>query len=197
MEGEFYSDIGEIPQEVVLRMRQFTWREDCPVGLDELLYLSLSYFGFDDQVHVGHMIVHQNIAEETVAIFEEIFLNKFPISSMKIMSDFEGDDIVSMENNNSSAFNCREILGKKGVFSNHSYGVAIDINPVQNPYITEDQILPVEGKKYLDRNLGERGMIVKGDKIYQAFIKRGWEWGGDWTSLKDYQHFEKKDWRVS
>lgn len=191
MENKFYSDISDIPEEIVVKMRQFTWQENCPVALKDLSYLSVSYLGYDDAVHIGNMIVNKKLAEEVVEIFKEIFLNKFPIASMKIMSDYQGDDIVSMNNNNSSAFNCREITGKKGVFSNHSYGIAIDINPIENPYVKGNVILPELGKKFTNRNIKKKGMIIKGDKIYQSFIKRGWIWGGNWNSLKDYQHFEK------
>nr|WP_243182907.1 M15 family metallopeptidase [Anaerosolibacter carboniphilus] len=96
-----------------------------------------------------------------------------------------------MENNNTSAFNFRDVADSKGVLSKHSYGVAIDINPIQNPYMKGEKVSPAAGKSYLDRGEIRKGMIIKGDVCYKAFKDRGWTWGGEWKTMKDYQHFQK------
>ena len=110
---------------------------------------------------------------------------------MQLIDDFKGDDDLSMTENNTSAFNCRSVTGKPGIFSVHSYGRAIDINPKINPYIKGNLVLPENGRPYTDRTLTSPGIIKLNDFTYNSFIKKGWKWGGSWVSLKDYQHFEK------
>lgn len=108
-----------------------------------------------------------------------------------MIDDYNADDDKSMKANNTSAFCYREIAGTD-VLSNHSFGRAIDVNPLQNPQVTsKGKISPEEGRPYVDRSVNRKGMIQKGDDCYNAFVSRGWTWGGDWNSTKDYQHFEK------
>ncbi|BBH51879.1 M15 family metallopeptidase [Fluviispira sanaruensis] len=187
----FESKIDNIPEEIQKKMQRYTWKPDCPVSLGDLKYLSLPFYGFDNNIHMGHLIVHKDIATEVKIIFEELFESKFPIEKMHIIDDFKGDDDLSMTENNTSAFNCRSVTGKPGIFSVHSYGRAIDINPKINPYIKGKLVLPENGKQYTDRSLTSLGMIKLNDFTYNTFIKKGWTWGGSWISLKDYQHFEK------
>lgn len=187
----FEYQIQTIPTAIAAGMRQHTWREECPVGLEELAYVTLAYWDFDNERHLGHLVVHQKVAKEVVAIFHDIYAAKFSIASMRLMDDFQGNDAASMSANNSSAFNCRRKTEKHWEFSVHSYGLAIDINPIQNPYVNHGRVFPPEGEAYLDRHEHRLGMIVKGDVVYRAFRKRGWEWGGNWEKLKDYQHFQK------
>ena len=108
------------------------------------------------------------------------------------MYQYNASDNDSMQDNNTSAFNCRTTTSNKKVFSKHSYGIAIDINPLINPYIKKGKVLPPAGKQYIERKSGVKGLILKGGICYTAFKNKGWKWGGDWHSLKDYQHFEKK-----
>jgi hypothetical protein len=169
-----------------------SWQENTPVKLEELSYVNVTYWGFDDTEHIGEMIVHEKLAQEVIDIFKELYEAKFPIEKIKLIDEYDADDNLSMADNNSYAFCSREVTGKKGKFSNHSYGIAIDINPVQNPYVKGDIVLPEEGNNYLNREDIRKGMIIKGDMCYNAFKSRGWTWGGEWKSLKDYQHFEKE-----
>ena len=181
-----------IPASIVQSMKKISWRTGCPVPLHELRYLRLSYWGYDNQVHSGEMIVHRRLAAEIVEIFTELFAVGFPIHSMRRIEHFQGSDDRSMDADNTSAFNCRPVLGRKNKFSNHSYGIAIDINPLRNPYVKNSFVAPPAGQGYRDRSRTVPGMIKKGGPVYQAFKKRNWIWGGDWKSLKDYQHFEKE-----
>ena len=125
-----------------------------------------------------------------VSVFHELYDQGFPIARMNLVDDFQGSDDRSMEANNTSAFNCRAVTGRPGVWSQHSYGGAIDINPVQNPYISSGgTVLPSAGAEYVDRSRRAPGMIHATDCTVQAFADIGWYWGGAWTSPKDYQHF--------
>lgn len=195
---QWFGQIEQIPRVVANQMKGLSWHPGCPVPLEDLSYLTVTYQGFDGETHRGHLIVHDLVAEEVLEIFREVFETDFPIESMKIVSEFGGSDSDSMNANNTSAFNCRPITGNPGKFSLHSYGIAIDINPVQNPYIKGTQVLPKAGSLFLNRSEEQHGMIAPSPlakhwetSIYSAFRLRGWDWGGDWEDLKDFQHFEK------
>ena len=161
-----------------------------PISFDQLSYLKLSYYGFDGKYHVGEMVVNTKVAKEVVDIFKELLENKYPIEKIKLIDDYNADDNLSMENNNSSSF-CYRAITNGSSLSKHSLGLAIDINPIQNQYVTNNKVLPLSGNKYLNRNYIRKGMIVKNDVCYNAFVKRGWTWGGNWKTIKDYQHFQK------
>ncbi len=188
----FASKITSIPQSIAKQMRQHTWHQGCPVSLEQLAYIRLSYWGFDQQPHTGELIVHKELADEVAAIFKMLYQHKFPIQRMELMDVFKGDDNASMAANNTSAFNCREVTERPGEYSQHSYGRAIDINPLINPYVKEEKILPTAGKAYVNRKQPFPGKITKGDFVYQEFIKYGWDWAGNWYDIQDYQHFEKR-----
>lgn len=160
------------------------------ISYDDLRYLTVLHYGYDGYIYQGELIVHQSIATEVLAIFQELYAIGYPIEKMKVISCYDGDDEASMMDNNSSAFNFRYVTNG-GKLSKHAYGLAIDLNPLVNPYIKADVVLPANGTRYLDRNQCVLGMIKKGDPVYEIFTRYGWTWGGDWTSLKDYQHFEK------
>lgn len=181
-----------IPKSIRQEMLNVTWKYNCPVPLDNLSLLQITYWGFDNQIHHGQLIVHQQAANETLAIFHALLDQKYPIERMELMFRYQGDDQKSMENNNTSAFNCRPITGNAHRFSKHSYGKAIDINTKINPYVKNDSVLPKNALSYVDRKQQLPGMIHKDDNVYQLFQKNHWHWGGDWHSLKDYQHFEKE-----
>jgi len=157
---------------------------------DELRYLTVFHLGFHGCVHVGELIVHESIAEEVLQIFKELYQIRFPIEKMRLMSFYGYSDELAMIDNNSSAFNFRYVKnGKK--LSQHAYGLAIDLNPLINPYIEGNLVSPPNGLRYVDRVQRVQGMIKKNDPVYQIFKSYGWDWGGDWTHLKDYHHFEK------
>ena len=179
-----------LPKEVIEKITGISYKENDNVKIEDLSYLQVTYWGFDDKEYIGEIIVNTKVAGEVIEIFKELHQAKFPIEKIRLIDEYDANDDLSMADNNSSAFCYREIVGSRNKLSNHSYGMAIDINPVQNPYIKKNIILPEAGTEYLDRENIRKGMIVKGDVCYNAFKSRGWTWGGEWNTLKDYQHFE-------
>ncbi|MFD9701613.1 M15 family metallopeptidase [Lentzea sp. NPDC059081] len=168
-----------------------SWREGCPVGPDRLRLVSLSFVGFDGAVHRGELVVNADLAVEVARVFADLYFDRFPVERMETIEKYDSDDDASMAANNTSAFNCRAITGGTE-WSNHSYGRAIDINTVQNPYISRSgAVYPPNGAPYVDRAQIVPGMIHAGDATEQAFTTRGWTWGGSWDTPIDYQHFEK------
>ncbi len=184
-----------ITQEIKDRIVGKSYGEDCDIPFEDLRYVKVLYYGFDDKTHEGELIVNKAIAEDIVEIFEELYDIKYPIEQMVLVDEYDADDNASMEANNTSAFNFRKVDGTNRL-SQHSYGLAIDINPFYNPYVREIDgktvILPTGAEEYADRSLDCKYYIRKDDAVYQAFVSRGFTWGGDWNTLKDYQHFQKK-----
>lgn len=189
---KFESSVSAISAKTQKIMEKYTWRPGCPVPLNDLAEVKVSYWGFDQKAHQGILIVNKSLAAEVISIFEAAYYHQFPIERMEPMDTFKGNDDAAMAVNNTSAFNCRAVTGKPGVFSQHSYGRAIDINTLINPYVKGEQVLPPGGKKYMDRAKNYPGKITKDGFIYNEFTKRGWDWGGNWHDLQDYQHFEKR-----
>ena len=167
-----------------------TFRSYAPFELCFLTYLNISFVDFEGNDQTGNMIVAAEIGEEVLEIFQEIYESGFPIYSIKLMDYFDGVDYYSLAANNSSAFNFRYIAGTNRL-SRHAFGMAIDINPIQNPYIRGETIKPSAGEVYIDRSYIRPGMISPGDAVYTAFTSRGWTWGGNWTTPRDYHHFER------
>lgn len=182
--------IDSITEDVKERIVDVSWKADCPVSLDNLRYIKISYLDFENKTQVGELIVHKKVSSEIVEIFKELYNSGYQIDKMTLVANYEADDTKSMEDNNTSAFNYRPVAGSSKL-SKHSYGIAIDINPIQNPYVKGDYVSPKDGRKYLDRTNVRTGMIVKNDVVYKAFKSRGWIWGGEWNTMKDYQHFQK------
>ena len=180
-----------LPPDFVAKMKGTTWHEGCPVAPPELRMLTLSYWDFDGREQTGRLIVNAAVAEEVVEIFHELHAAKFPVERMRPVEEYGGSDDLSMEANNTSAFNCRDVTGQPGKFSNHSWGRAIDLNPLTNPYVKGEKVLPAAGRAYLDRSAHYKGGIEKDGLVVQLFKKHGWAWGGDWKDRQDYQHFEK------
>lgn len=187
----FHASRQSVPDALAKRMRQQSWHEGCPTPIADLAYLRLSYVGIDRRSHTGEMVVHRELAAEVIAIFKALYEQRFPIEKMRLIDDYGGDDDASMADNNTSGFNCRFVPGKPGVFSQHSRGRAIDINPRMNPMIAAGGVLPPAGAPFVDRTVPTPGLLRSGDQAVRAFSSRGWTWGGSWDSLKDYQHFEK------
>ena len=186
----------ELTQEIKERIAGKSYADHCDIPYEELRYVSVLYQGFDQQTHTGELIVNQEIAEDIVEIFKELYRMKYPIERMILIDEYDADDNASMADNNTSAFNYRTIDDGSGRLSKHSYGLAIDINPLYNPYVrnidNETVVSPEEGAEYADRTLDCEYYIKKGDACYQAFASRGFTWGGEWNSQKDYQHFQKQ-----
>lgn len=168
----------------------FSWRAGCPVPLKDLRLLRLTHWGFDGRVHAGELVVNEDHARAVLGVFRELFESGFPIERMELVDVYGGEDDRSMAANNTSAFNCRPSTGAPGEWSQHSYGMAIDINPVQNPYVTKSgNVDPPKGAAYADRSTKAQGVIHHNDAVVEAFTRIGWKWGGEWSSAKDYQHF--------
>lgn len=157
--------------------------------IEELRWIDLRHWDDAGQVVEGSIVIHADHAESLVTVFTALFEAGFPIHSMRPITDFGSDDNASMVANNTSAFNCREIDGRPGVWSQHAYGGAIDVNPLVNPWVRGNRVDPPEGAAFVDRDASVVGLVVSGDVVTQAFAEIGWGWGGDWTSAVDYQHF--------
>jgi len=180
-----------LPDHIIAFITGVTFREYTPFTHDFLTYLTITHINFDGEDQIGHMIVAAEIGDEVLEIFQEIYEAGFPIYSIKLIDYFDAIDYYSLAANNSSAFNFRYIANTT-TLSRHALGMAIDINPIQNPYVRGDNVLPEAGRAYLDRTDVRPGMIVSGDAVYEAFISRGWIWGGHWTLPRDYHHFERR-----
>ncbi len=170
-----------------------TWRPDCPVGPQQLRRVELDYIGFDTQIHRGELVVNEELVDDVVAIFGQLKRLGYPIEKMRTVDHYpSADDELSMEDNNTSAFNCRP-MPHSDSWSLHAYGRAIDVNPLINPYIDNaGDLQPKTAEVYLDRHRIDPGMLHAGDSAVRAFTDRGWRWGGMWHNPIDYQHFEKK-----
>jgi hypothetical protein len=166
-----------------------SWRPGCPVGLDDLRLLRLTYWGFDREAHVGRLVVHRGTAWRIVRAFRTLYEERFPIRRMRLVDAYGADDTRSMNADNTSAFNCRYRDGVCCTWSMHAYGKALDLNPVENPYVGPWGVSPDAGEPYVDRTPIRRGMVRHGDAVWDAFAVAGWEWGGDWGWPVDYQHF--------
>jgi hypothetical protein len=165
-----------------------SWRSGCPVGPADLRRVRVDYWGYDGERHRGDLIVHGDVAADVAGAFGELYDARFVIRRIHPVQRYGSDDDASMAANNTSAFNCRRVTGGSG-WSEHAYGTAIDINPIQNPYVTTGgTVLPEQGRPWADRTLRVPGMIHRNGVVRSAFAAIGWEWGGDWSSVKDYQH---------
>jgi poly-gamma-glutamate synthesis protein (capsule biosynthesis protein) len=165
---------------------------DCPVPLADLRHLTLAYIGFDGQAHSGEMVIHVDHAQDLVQVFGELYRARWPIRRMELVDAYGGNDDRSMAADNTSGYNCRRVAGQDG-WSDHAYGRAVDINPVENPYLTGTRILPPAGREFssVDRSAEATpiaGAIRRNDVVVRAFARIGWTWGGEWSD-PDYQHF--------
>ena len=194
MEG-FY--ITPITDEIFARIQGKSYPEGCTVSRDDLRYVHIRHYGFEWEILDGELIVNAEIAQDVLEIFEELYAIRYQIQKVRLIDEYDADDEISMENNNSSCFNYRTIA-ESSTLSNHAYGRAIDINPLYNPYVYERSdgslfLQPKGSERYLDRTIDAAAIITKGDACYNIFIAHGFSWGGDWNTKKDYQHFEKVD----
>ncbi len=171
------------PTDVIERS---TWRDECPVGLDELAYVTVAFVGFDGLFHTGELIVHNDYANGVVDIFGRLHELRFPIEEMRVTTQADVDAHPTGDSNNTSSFVCRPSVNSSR-WSRHAHGGAIDINPFHNPYRKGDLVLPELASAYLDRSREVPGMITP--EVVELFANIGWGWGGNWTSLDDWMHF--------
>ena len=164
---------------------RFSYRAGCPVGPSDPSTVSVSHWGFDGKPHVGRIVVSKRVAPSVVSVFRTLWQAKFPIRRLQPVAAYRGSDDASMAADNTSAFNCR-FVGGTSRWSLHAYGEAIDINPVENPYVRGSTVSPPAGRRYLDRSRSRPGMAVRDGVLVRAFAAAGWKWG---ASFGDYQHF--------
>ncbi|MFP5333326.1 MAG: M15 family metallopeptidase [Acidimicrobiia bacterium] len=181
----FSATVLPVPEEVVARS---TWTPACPVGLDDLRYVTVTHWGFDGDHHTGELLVHADHAYAIVDVFSALHAARFPIEEMRVIRTDELDLPPTGDGNVTTGFVCRPVVGSSA-WSMHASGEAVDINPFHNPYVKGDLVLPELASAYTDRNDVRPGMIVEGDVVVQAFDAIGWHWGGRWTSLTDPMHF--------
>jgi D-alanyl-D-alanine carboxypeptidase len=169
-----------------------SWRPGCPVEPRRLRRIDVNHIGFDGQTHRSQLIVNEDLVPQVIAIFEQLYRLGYPIEKMRTVDHYpSADDELSMEDNNTSGFNCRGIPGSDQ-WSQHAYGLAIDLNPLLNPYIdSSGSFQPTNAAAYLDRNRTDPGLLHDGDPAVRVFTDRGWRWGGHWRTPIDYQHFER------
>ncbi|MGQ0479938.1 MAG: M15 family metallopeptidase [Pseudonocardia sp.] len=176
-----------VPVPAEVRNRS-TWRPGCPVAVNQLRYLTLSFWGFDGRPHTGEMIVNARVADDVITVFGRLYRSRFPIEEMRVTARDELDAEPTGDGNNTTAFVCRPAVGLTR-WSAHSYGLAVDLNPFHNPYRRGDLVLPELASAYLDRARVRPGMLAAGDPAVRAFTQIGWTWGGRWRDPVDTMHF--------
>lgn len=189
---QFY--ISEIPDDIFEKMQGKSYKVDCTLPRENLRYIHVLHVGFDNQVHEGELVVNKDIADDVLEIFKELYESGYQIEKVRLVDEYDADDEASMSDNNSSAFNFRFISHTTKI-SKHGMGMAVDINTLYNPYVKtvdgELSIEPANAADYVDRGKDFPHKIDHDDLCYKLFTEHGFEWGGDWTHSKDYQHFEK------
>jgi hypothetical protein len=188
----YESSVRRIDAALAERMRR-SHRAGCPVPLRDLRYLRMTHRDFDGRARTGEMVVHRRFTGQVRELFGRLYAAGWPIARMRLVDDYRADDDLSMAANNTSGFNCRRVAGQTN-WSQHAYGEAIDINPVQNPYVRDGRVDPPAGRAFasIDRTRSapfRLGVIRNEDLVVRAFDRIGWAWGGYWVSSKDYQHF--------
>jgi hypothetical protein len=185
----FHGSAESISPHLRERMTGVSWQRGCPVGFDHLRLLRVDHWGFDGEVHRGRLVVHRDSARPMLRTMRELFRLRFPIRRMRLVDAYGADDHRSMAADNTSAFNCRTVAGTDR-WSEHAFGHAIDVNPIENPYVTSDgYVSPPAGAPYRDRSQRAPGLIHRRGPVVAAFAANGWAWGGNWSWPKDYQHF--------
>ena len=184
-----------IPDSVWTTMQGRTWHNNPYINRSDLRYLRISHYDLEGRIHVGELICNKLIAQKLLAIFRELYRAHYPIQQMRLPDNYGADDERQMRANNTSCFCYRNVSGSKKL-SKHARGLAIDINPLYNPYIRYSKkdgsqiVEPATGKPYVDRKVDFPYKITTNDLCYKLFIKHGFSWGGAWRTMKDYQHFE-------
>jgi hypothetical protein len=180
----YYQDLNE------QMLESSTWQPNCPVTAEDLQLLTMSFWGFDNRPHLGEMIVHRSVANDILWVFEQLFMARFPIEEMRVITREDMEALPTGDGNVTTGFVCRSTVSF-GQWSEHAFGLAVDINPFQNPYLRDSRIIPELATSYTNRDWHRPGMIQPGDRVVQAFESIGWKWGGDWVGVKDWMHFSQ------
>ena len=184
---EFASSIEPLAGDPLARS---TWHEGCPVAVVDLRYVLVTFRGFDGLAHTGELIVAASVAEDIVGVFAQLWEADFPLEEMRVVTKADLDAEPTGDGNNTGSFVCRPVTGGSS-YSQHAYGLAIDVNSFHNPYVKGSLVLPELAGAYVDRSDHRPGMLADGDVVVEAFAAIGWQWGGHWTTLKDWQHFSQ------
>lgn len=188
--------ISEIDEATFARIKGKSYKDNCPIPLEDLRYLHVLHKDIKGITHEGELVCNVYIASDVLEIFRALFLADYPIERVRLVDEYGADDETSMRDNNSSCFNFRFISHTTKI-SKHGLGLAVDINTLYNPYVKTVNgkliIEPATAGEYTDRSKNFPYKIEKGDLCYKLFIERGFEWGGEWKTVKDYQHFEVSD----
>jgi len=194
----FAGRIARLPSSLRRQMRGTTWKPVCPVPLTDLRLLHFGYWDFDGEARRGPMVVHEDVAADVRWVFRQLFEARFPIKHVALAKEFVPEEFeprISSPRSVTASFNCRPVvtpLGPGDDFSQHSYGLAVDINPVQNPFVTADGFVRNRmSRRSVDRSKKLPGMIHDGDVVVRSFAAIGWKWGGRWRGGKDYMHFSR------
>lgn len=180
-----------IPNAVRARMQEKSMPETATISYDELRYLTVFHYDYEGNIRKGELVCNKAIARDLLLIFRALFSRAYPINSIRLVDDFDASDEVSMQANNTSCFNYRTVAGSK-TLSKHAKGMAIDINPLENPYVKGSFIQPSTATDYVDRNKDFPHKIDENDFCKEVFESFGFQWSGNWLTVKDYQHFEKR-----
>jgi len=185
----FKASITPISPSLARQMTGVSWRPGCPVPLRELRVVTATHRGFDGRDRTGRLIVHRDVATQILGVLRRLYADGFPIRRMAPVDAFGGSDFRSIEADNTSAFNCR-FVGGTTRYSEHAYGRAIDVNPIENPYLgSSGATSHPSSRAYLRRTPFRPGMAAEGHALVQAFAAIRWGWGGRWSGARDYQHF--------
>jgi hypothetical protein len=185
----FIGSVAPLPAALRETMTGVSWRPGCPVSLDDLRLVRASHWGWDARVHAGRIVVHRDVARDALTVLRRLYAARFPIRLMLPVDAYGASDFRSIEADNTSAFNCRPVEGTSR-WSEHAYGRAIDLNPIENPYVYANGTTSHRASRpYLRRSPYRAGMAVEGGVVVRAFDAVGWGWGGRWPGVKDHQHF--------
>jgi len=186
-EGFAAKVVSPAPPRVIDRS---TWQQGCPVRATDLAWLRLTFWGFDAKRHTGELLVHRTVADGMVRVFRTLYRTRFPQEQVVIVRSYDPDAPPTGDGNGTGSFVCRPATGST-YYSQHAYGLAIDLNTFQNPYLKGEVVLPELASAYLRRDAVRPGMVTTRGPVIEAFARIGWKWGGLWNSAKDYQHFSQ------
>lgn len=190
--------IEEISDELKERMNGKSYADNIDesiINYSMLRHIVIKYYDFNDDVQLGEIVCNEKIAQDLLEIFEELYNSGYQLERVHLIDEYDADDDASMDDNNTSCFNYR-VVDNTTKLSYHAYGLAIDVNPFYNPYVQmrngEEYVCPTGSVPYANRDENFPYKIDENDLAYKLFKQHGFIWGGDWNSLKDYQHFEKR-----
>lgn len=181
----FSARLEPAPKDV---LRRSTYEPKCPISAADLSYVRMSFWGFDHETHTGEMLVNSSVARALVGVFRRLYRVRFPIEELRITTEHDLRTHPTGDGNYSGSFECRPVTAGSS-WSQHAYGLAVDVDPFQNPYVRPGLVVPELASAYENRARVRPGMIEPGGPVVTAFASIGWKWGGDWNSLKDYMHF--------